>query len=1481
MTINNNYQFPIYNRPNVTFYNPAQAEFIGNLSHYTNAELIFGKSGDPFSSPLLQAIEIGSADQFEWILNRVGKESLRLYLRKDGKLTTPLIEMLEKPQHAWYRKAVDLFGREVLLEHVGIDQYDIHFDLGGSHKPPPYTRSSYSIPFLHHLFRTPKTYLKSSSIRYILEVVSIEMLRTETTDGPYKGLTPVHMAFLVGNSNLIDELMKSPTWSNVNKPAGEGPWEGYLPAHVYLQNHLCSKAMPNQNITPMHFNQILKSGPVHSGANEGYLPTHLIAQSHRPERGFHELLKIQSIQCLTEPISQGKNAGTTALQLAQQRPNPAIYEWLQKNFLSPEMQMQPEASQPIAQDPIAPPTPAPVPEPVPAPAPAPILHVPNPMQINLKQWTAQKLALLKRKNPLPLIDQFKKNGLLDYSVYGDAFLDPYGRPNSLFPFWINHPNPEIKAEIEQINSEQFPEGALDDVAGAVFHIHVSLIQQFIAKKDAYEQGRTFIPFLVYTQEGHEVRAHLTMSRFSGKSTLIHGLDQLRANVAIDQVKEILGESPYRFEKGQIVMDLEGFEKLTQHMAKPGLNLIIMPKMPDPVPQEEPIHHITFIQHPLPTTEPRPRLESEPTTLKRKPAEKSKPPKKIKLSKSSPEPAGVDRRTALTDGAKTTYTGEEERVSPPSKRQKQGKLEAVPMGKTVEMPEIAIDDNDPALLLKNMMKEALQGTLNNLKTAKARSALIRREPLPMPITEKLQSLKPIKRMSTLTSLKGYQKDALRQILSLSEQGVMPLLSLEMGLGKTYVFREWILQRILANKGGKHLIIVPASVKEQTQKVFQEGLVDLIEKARKINRGQALNDTGFSSEQLSILLQFPPSSILAPRGKEMQAALQKEHAILIVNYEIVDTLLTCKGHEQLTSIVADEAQRVHNDQSQTQNHLASLARAQQHNDRFRLLMVTATPYENDLKELWTLLSSSNPGLVPEESQKALTVGLQKIKENLVDSIESGEIDTKMLINVYAHYKAFKQILDQVVIYKKTTDPQVIQDWEGKVPTRLDESSEVELAPEVLEALSKATQDLIRTKSQLAFNSKSNAALIHTSLINQSIKEDSSAVQKLYQSAEEGDISSLIEQSSFLKLLFGGEDPVLQRSYRENMKALIFVDHYATGKLIQIGAKRIYGKTVEFFNGQCSHEEKSRLTSWFEDTSEPRVLVLSMQAGGVGLNLPSARLVVDLSQDYNIAQHYQAVARAIRANNEGEIRVLRPLFKGSFYQAHVSAHQARKAQWMQFYFGDGSIESFIEAVVIETKIDRLNQTKNPELTLQGETAIRSSLANAASAMTDKRIAKAVNRASHPLSLPLSPPQSISLDPSKFFQIALPYGTSREDAIRIARAFQDSRDNPLIQAFMLTKQEADKLKIPAEKIRRADPNALQNMSSSCLRRALRIIDDRKNRLHDEPLFGKDFLFRGDQNPPCYLAAEEDQMDEGIYLYKKPLPNGSFHYEPLIAKMD
>jgi SNF2 family DNA or RNA helicase len=110
----------------------------------------------------------------------------------------------------------------------------------------------------------------------------------------------------------------------------------------------------------------------------------------------------------------------------------------------------------------------------------------------------------------------------------------------------------------------------------------------------------------------------------------------------------------------------------------------------------------------------------------------------------------------------------------------------------------------------------------------------------------------------------------------------------------------------------------------------------------------------------------------------------------------------------------------------------------------------------------------------------------------------------------------------------------------------------------------------------------------------------------------------------------------SMRENSgKVLVFSQYVDTLKKIQV---ILSGLPIDIFHGGLSADERSKLVSSFEDSKGPRVLLVSLKAGGVGLNLGSASVVVLFDRWWNPAVEDQAIQRAHRYGRLSPLQVIR---------------------------------------------------------------------------------------------------------------------------------------------------------------------------------------------------------------------------------------------------
>ena len=102
----------------------------------------------------------------------------------------------------------------------------------------------------------------------------------------------------------------------------------------------------------------------------------------------------------------------------------------------------------------------------------------------------------------------------------------------------------------------------------------------------------------------------------------------------------------------------------------------------------------------------------------------------------------------------------------------------------------------------------------------------------------------------------------------------------------------------------------------------------------------------------------------------------------------------------------------------------------------------------------------------------------------------------------------------------------------------------------------------------------------------------------------------------------------------KVIVFSQYVKTLHLIR---ERIEDLPIELFHGNMSQEEKAEVVDRFENSSGPRLLLISLRAGGVGLNLGTASLVVLFDRWWNPAVEDQAIQRAHRFGRSGALQVV----------------------------------------------------------------------------------------------------------------------------------------------------------------------------------------------------------------------------------------------------
>ncbi|GIE48539.1 hypothetical protein Ani05nite_20730 [Amorphoplanes nipponensis] len=296
-----------------------------------------------------------------------------------------------------------------------------------------------------------------------------------------------------------------------------------------------------------------------------------------------------------------------------------------------------------------------------------------------------------------------------------------------------------------------------------------------------------------------------------------------------------------------------------------------------------------------------------------------------------------------------------------------------------------------------------------------------------------------------------------------------------------------------------------------------------------------------------------------------------------------------------VVLDEAQHI-------KNSAAGVARAVRRFPARHRVALTGTPVENRLAELWSILDFLNPGLL--------------------GSAHTFRARYAVPIERYADEDAAARLRHATrpfLLRRVKADPAVIDDLPDKRHTRHLCGLTVEQATLYQAVLNEMTERLreeteIRTKGIVL-----------------------SAMTKLKQVCNHpaqllGDGSPLPGRSGKLERL----EEILDAALAEGESALCFTQFARFGAMLAPHLAARFGVPVRYLHGGTSRRERDAMVAAFQADRRPGVFVLSLKAGGTGLNLTAANHVVHVDRWWNPATETQATDRAFRIGQHRDVQV-----------------------------------------------------------------------------------------------------------------------------------------------------------------------------------------------------------------------------------------------------
>ncbi len=319
------------------------------------------------------------------------------------------------------------------------------------------------------------------------------------------------------------------------------------------------------------------------------------------------------------------------------------------------------------------------------------------------------------------------------------------------------------------------------------------------------------------------------------------------------------------------------------------------------------------------------------------------------------------------------------------------------------------------------------------------------------------------------------------------------------------------------------------------------------------------------------------------------------IVITSYQTVQRDEDLLATHNWDCVVLDEAQNI-------KNHTTRQARAVRKIPASERIALTGTPVENRLSELWSIMDFLNPGYLGK------VTAFQKL---FATPIERQHDMQKAL--------SLKKIVRPFLLRRTKTDRQIISD----LPEKIVKKEFCPLTREQVSLYEAAVEDLLERLGSLGGLARRGAVLVTLMRLKQICNHPALFLD---------DGSPLAGRSGKLGRLC----EVLEEILENNERALIFTQFASFGELLKPCLESILSTEVLFLHGKTRREDRDDMVARFSERNGPKIFILSLKAGGTGLNLTPANHVFHIDRWWNPAVENQATDRAFRIGQTKNVEV-----------------------------------------------------------------------------------------------------------------------------------------------------------------------------------------------------------------------------------------------------
>ena len=126
------------------------------------------------------------------------------------------------------------------------------------------------------------------------------------------------------------------------------------------------------------------------------------------------------------------------------------------------------------------------------------------------------------------------------------------------------------------------------------------------------------------------------------------------------------------------------------------------------------------------------------------------------------------------------------------------------------------------------------------------------------------------------------------------------------------------------------------------------------------------------------------------------------------------------------------------------------------------------------------------------------------------------------------------------------------------------------------------------------------------------------------------------------------LLDNAIETDQRVLIFTQYKAFGDILQPYLSERLGGKIPFLHGGVGKTARDKMVEDFQTENGPRAMILSLKAGGTGLNLTAASMVIHLDRWWNPAVENQATDRAFRIGQDKNVTVYKIITRGTMEES-----------------------------------------------------------------------------------------------------------------------------------------------------------------------------------------------------------------------------------------